>query len=313
MGYTAQLQWTFTPPPGKPVSLPDLICLRILERYGLRVPSKHGLQLRTYRAAFPPSSTPDAPPSEHTTRLLTVINTIPSQNPAGQPKDLLSTAGKDDTGYLFLDDRPGGKAALEGATGSNGENEVKPEAEQGPGGEGSVGKAETKRYQCIAVRPASAVAPMLQSLLSPFVMGVSKAARATASQTSSTPVPTPLPGTSLILTVITFPLPAAPHPPVIFRAFILPNQHAQSIFLEAEYAGPTPDKGGEELGEEDIEREVREFLEGSLIEGLGEKKWIDCAPEVAEGARSSAGWEGVERNKRAVFSLARTLRENGFI
>jgi hypothetical protein len=38
-------------------------------------------------------------------------------------------------------------------------------------------KRKRKQFQTLAVRPASAVVPMLQNLLNPFVMGVTKSAR----------------------------------------------------------------------------------------------------------------------------------------
>lgn len=48
---------------------------------------------------------------------------------------------------------------------------------QGKGKEGK-GKGKEKRYQIMAVRPAAAFVPMLQNLLSGFVMGLTKSARA---------------------------------------------------------------------------------------------------------------------------------------
>lgn len=79
----------------------------------------------------------------------------------------------------------------------------------------------------INVRPSSAVLPLLTSLLSPFVMGLTKTARAAASTTAEIPRPTTLPGTPLLLTSITFSDPS-------LTIHTLPSPTAPTIFLEAE-------------------------------------------------------------------------------
>ncbi|KAK8844674.1 hypothetical protein IAR55_006523 [Kwoniella newhampshirensis] len=406
MGYTVQLHWTFTPPPGRSVSVADIVLPRVLEHYGLHAPSRTALQFRTYRAQFP-SSTSSSPPM---TRYLTTITSLSPPNPP-IPSSSTSTSGaiatRDDVTYLFLDDRilssapvnlggpstttsgpgpgpgsgPGAEESTstpmdvdvptsirgkeststvsvvgdnggttmdedgfeiidippgepESSSAQQGSNDLPPQQEARspvvPDGIKPTISLETsskvkeekrrpKRFRCLAVRPSAAVLPMLQSLSSPFVMGLTKAARAqlfmAASTVSPSPViPTPLPGTSLLLTTLNFPPLSPPLPPIILRVFIVPNTLAQSIFLEAEYQSTSSSRRGrgrltlQEKHEQDAI--LREFLEGCLVEEIGGEKKITNLDDLTE---ADHGWDGVERQRRSMFALARTLRESGFI
>lgn len=97
--------------------------------------------------------------------------------PPAQPGEAKTNAPiiKDDTAYLFLDDRSstatGGESehvnrATETSTAAHSSDPIPLQMDE-----------EGKRFRCVAVRPSTAVIPMLQSLLSPFVMGLTKAAR----------------------------------------------------------------------------------------------------------------------------------------
>lgn len=97
--------------------------------------------------------------------------------PPAQPGEAKTNAPiiKDDTAYLFLDDRSstatGGESehvnrATETSTAAHSSDPISLQMDE-----------EGKRFRCVAVRPSTAVIPMLQSLLSPFVMGLTKAAR----------------------------------------------------------------------------------------------------------------------------------------
>ncbi|WVW81360.1 hypothetical protein I302_103351 [Kwoniella bestiolae CBS 10118] len=177
---------------------------------------------------------------------------------------------------------------------------------------------QPERFKCLAVRPTSNVQPMLQSLLSPFVMGYSKSAKAAASTTSSTlPTPTPLAGNSLLLTVLSF-TPFSPPTSTSIEAeyslklkvFILPNPNATSIFLQVEYASTQDPNGNSSLSEKGQETQdqnqdqiCRVFLEGCLIDGLNDhRKWVN----VNDSAQSSKGRDNI-------FALTRSMRESGFI
>ncbi|ODN89662.1 hypothetical protein L198_06350 [Cryptococcus wingfieldii CBS 7118] len=282
MGYTILLQWSFSIPAGRPTTLADIVSARVLEIYGHSTPTRSAIQLRTYRAQFPSS---DIDPTQ-VSRYLTVMSPIQPPVPSSQakPRDVNHV---DDTAFLFMDDKSaGGTTALE-APGDTAVNES---------------SKSKQRFQCIAVRPVSHVPPMLQSLLSPFVLGLTKAARTTASQTSSTPVPTPLPGSTFAVTSFTFPPLPSSSPSVTLRLHILP-QTAGSIFLEGEHIGPSDGKTMEE-----IKKEIRDFLNQCVLEDTGEKKWKDCH----EGTETR-GLEGVERAKRTMSSLAQMLRRGSFI
>ncbi|KAL0253917.1 hypothetical protein I308_101295 [Cryptococcus tetragattii IND107] len=304
MGFTLFLQWSFTPPTGQAVSLADVVCARVLENYGHNPPSRLGLQIRTYRAQFLPSPTTDDNNQDNNNQVSRYLTIISNLAPPAQPGEVRTSIPtfKDDTAYLFLDDRS--------PTAISGESEhvnkpVETSTVTRPSDPVSLrANEERKRFRCVAVRPPTAVTPMLQSLLSPFVMGLTKAARTTASQTSSTPVPTSLPGSILLMTVLTFNALPSPTPPVILRLYILPNQTATSIFLEGEYAGSADGKS-----EEELEEEVKKYLESCLITDLlGERRWIDCSRR-----HNWRAWNDAERNKHAMLTLAKTLRQGNFI
>ncbi|WVQ72313.1 hypothetical protein IAR50_001863 [Cryptococcus sp. DSM 104548] len=283
MGYTVLLQWSFIIPSGRPTTLADIVISRVLEVHGNSGPTRSAQQLRTYRAQFPSSDTGPTTIS----RYLTVV--YPIQPPALPARSkIIDSSIQDDTAFLFLDDKTaGGATVLDAPDAITVEENSKPK----------------QRFQCISVRPVSHVPPMLQSLLSPFVMGLTKAARTAASQTASIPVPTPLPGSTFLLTTYTFqPLPNS-SPSVILRLHVLPQSNAGSVFLEGEHVGPSEGKTAEEIREE-----VREFLDQCVLEETGEKRWKDCH----EGTELR-GLEGVERSKRAISSLAQMLRQGGFI
>jgi hypothetical protein len=78
----------------------------------------------------------------------------------------------EDIAYLLLEDKGSNDAPTAGGA-DVGIVDMTEENEEGP---------ERKRrkhtpYQTIAVKPSGAVVPMLQNLLNPFVMGISKSAR----------------------------------------------------------------------------------------------------------------------------------------
>ncbi|OCF42153.1 hypothetical protein I317_04004 [Kwoniella heveanensis CBS 569] len=493
MGYTIQLQWSYTPPAGRQISLADIVLPRVLEHHGLHTPTRSTIQFRTYRAQFPSgplsssssastvpdlasSSTPTQPQTH--SRYLTSIATLPPPTPPSNNQHQSQTQAAappkvDDTAYLFLDDRtpqaPGKKpdnadnenedededdegdvplskrkegkgtitheasmpngGAVEpaqagsggrkdqpmeiDATGVEGQDKAvggdsttveadadadadeddfeiidKPETIQsqpadtnhaststsaaapgptavengyndnaqtstsrkGKGKESSEGAADKvkvnpkkphQRFRCIAVRPSHNVGPLLQSLLSPFVMGLTKSARATASTTSSLPTPTPLPGSTLLLTLLTFAPASPPSPPVILRVYILPNPTAGSIFLEAEYAaagsaagagsGPSSslpfnaNGSGNNLDSQgrgdtwdwddeqrhtgssmvEVEQALKTFLAGCLVDGLigGETKWISLNPHPNLIPGTGIAQDGWEGAERSKRSM----------
>ncbi|WVO16045.1 hypothetical protein L204_103710 [Cryptococcus depauperatus] len=292
MGYTLQLQWSYTPPAGRAVPLSEIIAARVLEFYGNNSSSKSSLQLRTYRAQFPSKSASKATPDN---RYLTIISSLPPTTFINQSDDTREDLpANDDTAYLFLDNRSATQDEL-GSVEPNGANDV-------PSDGAETAPREDPRYQCLAVRPSSAVGPMLQSLLSPFVLGLTKAARTAASQTSSTPVPTTLPGTTLMMTCYVFSLPRLPTPPVILRMYVLPSTTAGSIILQGEY-----NESVEGRDQEEIKKEVRTFLEGCLYDELrGDIKWIMVSDDEKD-------WEEPKRSKKAMLSLAKALRQSNFI
>lgn len=162
-----------------------------------------------------------------------------------------------------------------------------------------------RRYRTLAVRPAASVMPLLTNLLSPFVMGITKSARAAASTTAEVSRPTALPGTALLLTSFTFAPPATPHPPVLLTVHNLPTATPASIFLEAELESEEePDL----QDEAEMQRSLQAFLEGCLPEGVeGIRKyamWDEDAQKTS--------WQGVERTRKASQMLARLLRDGGF-
>ncbi|WWC85408.1 uncharacterized protein L201_000271 [Kwoniella dendrophila CBS 6074] len=387
MGYTLQLQWSYTPPPGRQISLADIVLPRVLESYSLHTPSRSTIQFRTYRSTFPSKTSSSNSDSANKTysRYLTTINTLPNPLPpvaSGSSNLNSSISDKEDITYLFLDDRSalsdnrvqptrtdetiGGNVRKRDSQNelidvdkpSNSDQsqpieidkdtldddgfeiidipkvseistenvhvnatdnkavEAKSEAVDDQPRQTQKAKKQN-RFKCLVIKPTSNVQPMLQSLLSPFVMGYTKSAKAAASNTSSVPTPTPLPGSSLLLTVLTFnpfipPSSKSNKNSLILRVFILPNPNANSIFLEAEYDNVDAKREIPDSGSEDRNRICKDFLEGCLIDGLnGTKKWIDLTEPNAEP--NDEGWEGIERNKKSIFALTKTLRESGFI
>lgn len=167
------------------------------------------------------------------------------------------------------------------------------------------------RYKILAVRPATLVMPTLHNLLSPFVLGLSKSARAAASTTAQAATPTPLTGTPLVLTTLAFPPTAHPQPALSLSVHILPNASAQTILLEGEWEGARAEEGG---GAEAV---LREFLLGCVPEGVvGETKFFTWAKDGGSEdptAGGAEGWVGVEKSRRMTMLLARALRESSFI
>ncbi|WWC67224.1 uncharacterized protein I206_101131 [Kwoniella pini CBS 10737] len=385
MGYTLQLQWSYTPPPGRQVSLADIVLPRVLESYSLHTPSRSTVQFRTYRSSFPTSSNSES--SSRISRYLTTINTLPNPIPPGQIQNQNSNRNEnlennEDITYLFLDDRsvisgnilqttqeivknqnqnqnqintntsiiqnefpdqaqnknrnePKQLIEIDKDTLDNDGFEIIdiPKSNSSPqdknyattsGENGNDIKSENKeeeknrkstRFKCIVVKPTSNVQPLLQSLLSSFVMGYTKSAKSTASNTSSLPTPTPLPGSSLLLTVLTFnslPLPFFnPNYKLRLKVFILPNPNATSIFLEVEYQQMI--ESGLKIDNDEMISICKEFLEGCLITGLnGTLKWIHLDQDSFQKPTEDE-WEGIERNKKSIFALAKAMRESGFL
>ncbi|WVQ64392.1 uncharacterized protein L199_002558 [Kwoniella botswanensis] len=185
-----------------------------------------------------------------------------------------------------------------------------PQMQSVPEKESQQGHKESSRFKCLIVRPTSNVQPMLQSLLSPFVLGYTKSAKAAASTTSSPlPTPTPLPGTSLLLTVLTF----NPYSDdgssgytLRLKVFILPNPNATSIFLQVEY-NDTSDLDSNEIENQNREQICKTFLAGCLIDGLNDhRKWVSIYKSIDAP-------DELQRNKQSIFTLTRSLRESGFI
>ncbi|WWC97481.1 hypothetical protein V866_004361 [Kwoniella sp. B9012] len=383
MGHTVQLQWSFNPPPGRQISLADIILPRILESYSLHTPARSTIQFRTYRSTFPsPSSstsTTDPNSTKTTSRYLTTITTLPNPLPPGTnpniPQD--DNRKEEDITYLFLDDRsvvvpppqPQIQTSVNGTdqntNQANGSTTTPQQTLQSqsqsqrididkdtldedgfeiidmpkdksstsntngdahttvaPGGndapqmqsllnrESQQKHKQPSRFKCLIVKPTSNVQPMLQSLLSPFVLGYTKSAKAAASTTSSTlPTPTPLPGTSLLLTVLTF----NPYSDdgssgytLRLKVFILPNPNATSIFLQVEY-NDTSDLTSNEIENQNREQICKTFLAGCLIDGLNDhRKWVSIDRSIDEP-------DELQRNKQSIFTLTRSLRESGFI
>ncbi|RSH80228.1 uncharacterized protein EHS24_008801 [Apiotrichum porosum] len=160
-----------------------------------------------------------------------------------------------------------------------------------------------EKYKILAVKPATLVMPTLHNLLSPFVLGLSKSARAAASTTAQAAAPTPLTGTPLILTTLAFPPTAHPHPSLSLSVHILPNANAQTIFLEGEWDGAVPAEAATSV--------LKEFLLGCVPEGVaGDARFMSW-----EGADECGleGWTSVEKTRRMTMLLTRALRESQFI
>ena len=78
----------------------------------------------------------------------------------------------EDIAYLLLEDKGSNDAPTTGDA-DVGIVDMTEENEEGP----ERKKRKHTPYQTIAVKPSGAVVPMLQNLLNPFVMGISKSAR----------------------------------------------------------------------------------------------------------------------------------------
>ncbi|WVR03183.1 hypothetical protein IAU60_000174 [Kwoniella sp. DSM 27419] len=248
-----------------------------------------------------------------------------------EPMVIDGDASLADDGFEIID-KPAGvdaSGAVSSSTQPDNGNGAVPRStttSDGPSLPAPTAENRQKRFRCISVRPASNVAPMLQNLLSPFVLGLTKNSRAAASTTSSLPTPTPLPGSTLLLTQLSFnpcPLPPlspdrdglsteATPPQVILTVHILPSPTAGSIFLSAEYAaGVQPALLADKQNRQAKIDRLKAFLAGCLVEGIdGQTKWVveDLPEHLPLGSRGQQ-----ERNKRSAFALARTMREAAFI
>ncbi|WOO84508.1 uncharacterized protein LOC62_06G008027 [Vanrija pseudolonga] len=280
------------------------------------------------------------------TRILTTVTYSQSIPPV---RDVpVPTGARDDVTYLFLEDRDAASAANGAKAPEAKKDDTKDEAKKDSGlnddgfeilepkaldGVGSEStpmdvdaapatvpeppKEEPKpprpvsKYKILAVRPATLVMPTLHNLLSPFVLGLSKSARAAASTTAQAATPTPLTGTPLVLTTLAFPPTAHPQPALSLSVHILPNASAQTILLEGEWEGARAEEGG---GAEAV---LREFLLGCVPEGVvGETKFFTWAKDGGSEdptAGGAEGWVGVEKSRRMTMLLARALRESSFI
>jgi hypothetical protein len=159
--------------------------------------------------------------------------------------------------------------------------------------------------------------PALQQLLSPFVLGWNKSARAAASTTGTAQqaAPTQLAGTPLMITTLAFPPVPHPHPAITLSVHILPNVSAQTIFLEAEWDGSACIDTSRAI--------LREFLYGCVpLDVAGAPRFMYWEESGAPGAQTdrgqpvtleNAGWYGVEKTRRITFLLAKALRESQFI
>ncbi|EKD01652.1 hypothetical protein A1Q2_04023 [Trichosporon asahii var. asahii CBS 8904] len=316
------------------MSVSDLVLLKVLELYNITHPLRSTIQLRTFRASFPPPPTPTqdtalgggtfaAPQtSAGPTRVLTTITYSQHLPPVREVP--MPLGARDDVTYLFLEDR--GVTAAQPAGPGPGEvrDGVAPDPPAQP-------EKQERKHMMLAVRPATSVMPTLQQLLSPFVLGLSKSARVQASTTAQAAAPTPLSGTPFVLTSLAFP-PAmgTTMPPVALSLHVLPGGTAQTIFLEAEWDAPLSGEGAvsggrreSEAGRKDSAYPVRVdtgFLETDSVAVGVLKEFLDgCVPEAGERRywiwerEDPEGWVGIEKNKRTAFLLARALRESGFI
>ncbi|RSH89504.1 hypothetical protein EHS25_002054 [Saitozyma podzolica] len=336
MGYTILLQWTYNPPNRPPVPVNEIVLTRILEHYNLASPLRSTIQLRTFRASLPTSPDQQSTRVLTTIAYSQPVPPVRDAVIPPTPRDDVTYLFMEDKGRLKRGEGSNGPRSVAATNGSvpraNGQNRqngqnghsvpdrakdqeledegfeiVEPPSGSVPNGETEskqsqptiveTAQKDKKRYQTLAVRPSAAVLPLLQNLLSPFVMGLTKSARAAASTTAETPRPTPLPGTSSILTSLTFPPLSSPSPPLALTIHNLPNASASTIFLEAEYEGSSDPSFAEPI--------LREFLEGCVPGGIGEIKFMS--------SESGGEWTGIERSRRATEMLARTLREGGFI
>ncbi|KAK4687595.1 hypothetical protein P7C73_g2510, partial [Tremellales sp. Uapishka_1] len=320
MGQTILLQWSWTSPTSQRLSLSDIVLQRVLEHYVLTQPVRSTIQFRTYRANFPypSSSSSSTMPAPSQSRLLTTIAYSPSASSTKDPSPAPAAATpRDDVIYLFLDDKgapPSSTLLPPPSIVSDEESQIEIDgfeminpAQMAPTPQSQSNSTvdmksvdlpderKRKRYRTLAVRQAGNVVPLLQNVLSGFVLGLSKSARATASTTAQLPVPTPLPGTPYALTTLTFPPLASPLPPISLSVHNLPIAAAGSILLSAS-------------SDYDVDENVlRDFLSGCIPDGVdGERKWF-----LFEG--DDERWEGLEKFRRESELLGRCLRESSLI
>jgi hypothetical protein len=248
-----------------------------------------------------------------------------------QGADLNLQDGEDDD--IQIIEPPSTGDRTKGTSGPAATNGVSPE-ETDPGRTDAtiITRKRKRQYHTLAVKPAGAVIPMLQNLLSPLVMGVTKSARQVsplildhlsplliycsrlswltslqaASTTAQQAAPTPLSGIITSLQSFSFPALSSPQPPISLTFHSPPSQHSNTIFLEAEYADSSSESGALDV----IETILKEFLLGCIPDHAGgERRWWIWD----EGEGSKDGWEGSERTRRATQLLGRCLRENGII
>lgn len=192
--------------PGTHVQFPPLTLLQISR------PARSSIQIRTYRATLPSSPGSNTGESSSGSVSRTLSTVVYSQTFSTPEETQAANLPRDDTAYVFIED---GKKREDGTAPGQAEasntapaqppppvEESKLEAEgfeivdaakateqpgaRADGGEqkgmdvdGEVTAGEPpRRHRIIALRPAASVLPLLQNLLSPFVMGLTKAARA---------------------------------------------------------------------------------------------------------------------------------------
>jgi hypothetical protein len=130
-------------------------------------------------------------------------------------------------------------------------------------------------------------------------LGLTKQSRAGASTTGQAAGPSPLQGSSLVITTLAFPPPSHPQPPLTLSVHILPNA-ASTIFLEAEWEGAAPSDANRAV--------LEEFLSGCVPDNVpGNGRVLVWDGEAAEG------WTGIEKTRRMTTVLCRALRESNII
>ncbi|ORY23547.1 hypothetical protein BCR39DRAFT_549124 [Naematelia encephala] len=342
MGYTIILQWTLPPSPTRQLNLSEIISTRILTHYSLSSPTRSTVQFRTYRTSSLELTTIMYSPPLPAVRDLVIqgvrddtaylflearhTSTASQENGQSEKQEdkiKAKTEVIEDDGFEIIDPPPplslsstktstavGGGTPV-GDSGDNNASSSKPGV-SGPG-------AKKARYRIMAVRPAVSTVPMLQNLLSPLVLGLTKAARAAATTTgSSLPTPTPIPGTSHLLTSLTYPPLPTPLPTIRLTVHILPTTSSsspQSIILEGEFVRDTALPHSRHSYQETI---LRECLEGCIPVGTGEIRWFtwDAKNDKDDENKhddDEKSWQGIERTRRASYLLAKCLKESSII
>ncbi|ORX41249.1 hypothetical protein BD324DRAFT_648129 [Kockovaella imperatae] len=202
--------------------------------YSLSHLVRSSIHIRSFKASFDPSAQSQS--SRH-------LSAISYSQPSAQGNN--SSSVKDDTTYLFLENK-----------GDSSESEPQPR----------------DKYKILAVKPSAVPLALLQNLMNPFVMGLSKSAKSAASATAtqSSLVPTPLPGQSLLITSFAFPPLSPPGPQMVVTVHSLPAPTASSIFLEIEHgtskcSNGTHQKAGGKIGR----MAPREIVESPI-------SWLDA-------------------------------------